>query len=83
MKKKEKFSKIKEEISIQNIEVMSDTNLERELESNKLGILDIKAKVDEDTIFNIEIQIINRYNMIKCRIDKRMSHRQTNLMRHK
>ena len=71
MKKKEKFSKIKEEISIQNIEVMSDTNLERELESNKLGILDIKAKVDEDTIVNIEIQIINRYNMIKYRIDKR------------
>ena len=71
MKKKEKFSKIKEEISIQNIEVMSDTNLERELESNKLGILDIKAKVEEDTIVNIEIQIINRYNMIKCRIDKR------------
>ena len=53
------------QISIKSIEVMSDTNLERELESNKLGILDIKAKVDEDTIVNIEIQIINRYNMIE------------------
>lgn len=53
------------QIKIENIEVIADANLERQLESNKLGILDIKAKVDEDTIVNIEIQIINRYNMIE------------------
>lgn len=53
------------QIKIKSIEVISDANLERQLESNKLGILDLKAKVDEDTIVNIEIQIINRYNMIE------------------
>ena len=53
------------QIKIKSIEVIADANLERQLESNKLGILDLKAKVDEDTIVNIEIQIINRYNMIE------------------
>ena len=53
------------QIKIKSLEVMADTNLERELESNKLGILDIKAKIDNETIVNIEIQIINRYNMIE------------------
>ena len=53
------------QIKIKSIEVIADTNLERQLESNKLGILDLKAKLDEDTIVNIEIQIINRYNMIE------------------
>ena len=53
------------QIKIKSIEVISDANLERQLESNKLGILDLKAKLDEETIVNIEIQIINRYNMIE------------------
>lgn len=53
------------QIKIKSIEVIADANLERQLESNKLGILDLKAKLDEDTIVNIEIQIINRYNMIE------------------
>lgn len=53
------------QIPIKSIEVVADTSLERELESNKLGILDIKAKIDNETIVNIEIQIINRYNMIE------------------
>ena len=53
------------QIKIKSIEVISDVNLERQLESNKLGILDLKAKLDEETIVNIEIQIINRYNMIE------------------
>lgn len=53
------------QIPIKSIEVMADTSLERELESNKLGILDVKAKIDNETIVNIEIQIINRYNMIE------------------
>ena len=53
------------QIKIKSIEVIADANLERQLESNKLGILDLKAKVDEETIVNIEIQIINRYNMIE------------------
>ena len=53
------------QIPIKSIEVVADTSLERELESNKLGILDVKAKIDNETIVNIEIQIVNRYNMIE------------------
>ena len=45
------------QIPIKSIEVVADTSLERELESNKLGILDVKAKIDNETIVNIEIQI--------------------------
>ena len=44
---------------------MPDTNLEKEIETNKLGILDIKAVLDNETIIDIEIQIINNYNMIE------------------
>ena len=47
------------QIKINSIEVLADTNLERQLESNKMGILDIKAKVDEDTIIDIEIQTMD------------------------
>ena len=43
------------QIEIKSIEVMADSNLEKEIESNKLGILDIKAKIDNDTIIDIEI----------------------------
>ena len=53
------------QIEIKSIEVMADSNLEKEIESNKLGILDIKAKIDNDTIIDIEIQVINQYNMIE------------------
>ena len=53
------------EIKIKEIEVMADTNLEKEIETNKLGILDIKAVLDNETIIDIEIQIINNYNMIE------------------
>ena len=53
------------EIKIKEIEVMADTNLEKEIETNKLGILDIKAVLDNEIIINIEIQIINNYNMIE------------------
>ena len=53
------------QIEIKSIEVITDANLEKELESNKLGILDIEAKLDENTIVNIEMQVINRYNMLE------------------
>ena len=52
-------------IKIKEIEVMADTNLEKEIETRKLGILDIKAVLNNDTIIDIEIQIINRHNMIE------------------
>ena len=53
------------QIEIKSIEVITDANLEKELESNKLGILDIEAKLDENTIVNIEMQVINRFNMLE------------------
>ena len=53
------------QIEIKSIEVITDANLEKELENNKLGILDIEAKLDENTIVNIEMQVINRYNMLE------------------
>ena len=52
------------EIPIQKIEVMKDVYLEREIEENKLGILDIKATLNDDTIANIEMQVRNEHNMI-------------------
>ena len=52
-------------IKIKEIEVMADTNLEKEIETRKLGILDIKAVLNNDTIIDIEIQILNRHNMIE------------------
>ena len=42
-------------IKIKEIEVMADTNLEKEIETRKLGILDIKAVLNNDTIIDIEI----------------------------
>lgn len=52
-------------IKIKKIEVMAEANLEKEIETRKLGILDIKAILNNDTIIDIEIQIINRHNMIE------------------
>ena len=48
------------EIKIKEIEVMADTNLEKEIETNKLGILDIKAVLDNETIINSIIRAIRR-----------------------
>ena len=52
-------------IKIKEIEVMADTNLEKEIETRKLGILDIKAVLNNDTIIDIEIQILNSHNMVE------------------
>ena len=52
------------EIPIQKIEVMKDVYLERDIEDNKLGILDIKATLNDDTIANIEMQVRDEHNMI-------------------
>ena len=51
------------EIPIEKIEVLKDAYLEKELEENKLGILDIKATLDNNIVVNIEMQVKNQYNI--------------------
>ena len=52
------------DIPIEKIEVMKDVYLDRDLKDNKLGILDIKATLNDNTIANIEMQVENEHNMI-------------------
>ena len=50
---------------IQEIKVQSEVSLEKEVAENKLGRLDILAELDDKTIVNIELQVINNHNMIE------------------
>ena len=50
---------------IKEIEVEKDTKLEKEDLNDKVGILDIKAKLDNGTQTNIEMQVVNQQNMEK------------------
>ena len=52
------------DIPIQKVETRAEVSLERQIEENKLGRLDILAKLDDSTIVNIEVQILNKYNFI-------------------
>lgn len=51
------------EIPIEKIEVVKEAQLERKIETNKLGILDIKATLDNNITVNIEMQVKNEYNI--------------------
>jgi len=50
---------------IKEIEVEKDSKLEKEELNDKVGILDIKAKLDNGTQINIEMQVVNQQNMEK------------------
>ena len=50
---------------IKEIEVEKDTKLEKEDLNDKVGILDIKAKLDNETQINVEMQVVNQQNMEK------------------
>ena len=50
---------------IREIEVQKDMKLEKERLNDKVGILDIKAKMDNGVQINIEMQIVNQQNMEK------------------
>ncbi len=52
------------EIPIQEIEIMHDAYLEKRVEENKLGILDIKATLNNNITANIEMQVKDQSNMI-------------------
>lgn len=53
------------EIPIEKVEVQAEVTLEKQLEENKLGRLDILAILNDDTIVNIEIQVLNPNNFIE------------------
>ena len=53
------------EIPIEKVEVMQEVELERVDIKDKLGVLDIKAVVNEDTTVDIEMQIADEKNMIE------------------
>lgn len=53
------------EMEIKEIEVYHDTVLEKELEEEKYGILDVKAKLNNNIEVDIEIQVKNFDNMIE------------------
>jgi predicted transposase/invertase (TIGR01784 family) len=46
-----------------DLEIFENTRLQKEYPDDKLGILDIKARTNTGELINIEIQLINRYNM--------------------
>ena len=52
------------EIPIERIEVQAELSLEKDMEENKLGKLDILAILNDNTIVNIEVQVENQYNFI-------------------
>jgi len=52
------------DIPIEKVETKAEISLEKQLAENKLGRLDIIAELNDNTIVNIEVQILNKYNFI-------------------
>ena len=52
-------------IKIKNIEKMHDIHLEKDIEDDKLGIIDVRAIINDNSIINIEIQLRNEFNIIE------------------
>lgn len=52
-------------IDIVKIEIQKEVNLSKENVIDKLGIIDIKAILNDDTIIDIEMQIENQHNIIE------------------
>ena len=50
---------------IESIELEENTFLDKEIFDDKLGILDIKAKLDNQIVCDIEMQVINQKNIEK------------------
>ena len=53
------------ERKIDSIDLSRNTILRREFKDEKLGVLDIIAKLDENEICNIELQIVDKKNIIE------------------
>ena len=61
---KDFLSSIIEE-KIEKVEIEKDVHLEKMYEDNKEGILDVRATLNDNEEIDIEIQLDNKYNMVK------------------
>ena len=50
---------------IKKIELKESRILEKDLRDDKVGILDVKAKLEDETIVNIEMQVVKNSNIEK------------------
>ena len=50
---------------IKSLQIVENTKLEKDFKSNKLGILDIKAVLDDGTKVNIEMQMVNKKDIVE------------------
>lgn len=50
---------------IKQLEIQKDATLDKTLEVNKIGVLDIKATLNNNTTVNIEMQVKDQYNTIE------------------
>lgn len=53
------------DIEIESVDLDKNTILEKDLYDEKLGILDIKAKLNNNILCNIEMQVVNEHNIEK------------------
>lgn len=53
------------DIQIYDVEINKDVSLERKIITEKLGILDVVATLDDGTKVNVEMQVKNYYNTIE------------------
>jgi predicted transposase/invertase (TIGR01784 family) len=56
---------LEEEKKLDDIEIIENTKLKKDSIDDKLGILDIRAKTVRGEQINIEVQLVNQYNMDK------------------
>lgn len=61
---KDLLESILTDIKISSIKINKDVSLERQLITDKLGILDIVATLNNNTKINIEMQVKNYYNTV-------------------
>ena len=52
-------------LSINQVEIIENTKLAQEFQKQKLGILDIRAKLQDGTKINIEMQVVNKHDILE------------------
>ena len=62
---KDLLESILTDIKIHKVEINKDVSLERKLITDKLGILDIVATLNDNTKVNVEMQVQNYYNTVE------------------
>lgn len=62
---KDLLESILTDIKIYKVQINKDVSLERKMITDKLGILDVVATLNDDTKVNIEMQVKNYYNTIE------------------